>query len=473
MPLRRLLMLVALILPLASQAADVDALKQLVEDIPYPQVNLKARVSFSIREVALHHAGDPSALFESANARLAAAPEDASARLDLATALDALGLGGHEAEYARAATSFASALEADPGDLDAKLGIAQALWEGGNSDEALPIIDELADDHPELWWPPFARAQSAAKPLWDLVDLLGQMAAMEFETPEAFHDWFDSVKTPAVAGLESAIEEGRRDPEVIGNLIQQLAGNALMYVDDANEASGGQQLSPGMFGILVRVQASMAAAISGQDGAVVGLAGVADGLAELARQHPSDVRLQVFSRWASVERALTRAGGGDPMGAWPRMLVIDQRQLTRGELATAAMLKREGGQASDVYELMSVYAVLHGNLAGALSRLRASTEVDPTSAERWEAYLGTLTRTGDLDAIGAAAAESLMYADSGTLRCTAAKVHQKQGDLDAAATELNAAIALDDERLPLARLMLGTIMLKQGDAEGAIEPLRA
>jgi len=220
MPLRRLPMLVALMLPLAGQAADVDALRQLVEDIPYPQVNLKARVSFSAREVALHHAGDPAALLESANARLADVPEDASARLDLAIAREGLGLDGFETEYARAATSFGSALAAAPDDLDAKLGLAQALWEGGNFDEALPIVDELADGHPELWWPHFARAQNAAKPLWELVDLLARMRGLEFATIEAFRDWFESVKTPAVAGLEPAIEAGRRDPEVIGNLVQ-------------------------------------------------------------------------------------------------------------------------------------------------------------------------------------------------------------------------------------------------------------
>jgi tetratricopeptide (TPR) repeat protein len=170
---------------------------------------------------------------------------------------------------------------------------------------------------------------------------------------------------------------------------------------------------------------------------------------------------------------MTKAQGTDFAQLWQQIAPEDRELLTRDELATSAMVKEEGGRISDAYELLAVYGLLHGNLQDALARLRESTEIDPSSAERWEAYIGTLTRTGDIEAIGAAIDEALRHVDNGTLRSGAAKVHQKRGDLDAAETQLLAAIGHEDEQATFARLMLGIVRTKQGRAEEALEPLRA
>ena len=472
MSLRRLMLLAAVLLPGLAPAADIDGLTELVGAMSYPQIDLTARVSLSLRDVALLHAGDPARLLGDADARLVAAPDDPHAHLWRAMALEGLGRESYDVEYAKAAELFRAEVHADPDNTTARLGLAQALWEGGKEDEALPIVDELVDAAPDLWWPRLAQARDAAKPLWELVDLLARMRGMEFGSTDEFSAWFETAKTPAISGLASAIDAGRRDPEALGDLIQQLAGNSLMLTQEASEVSGGA-LSPGLFAVLVRVQASLAGTMAGGETSTSGgFAAVADELARLADEHRADVKVQVFARWASIDRALARAGTANPMNAWPALLDLDRRELTMGEFGAVSLLKQDGGDDSDVYELLSVYALLHGNLGGALDRLRESTQVDPTSAERWEAYIGTLTRTGDIDAIGEAAREGLQHSDSSTLRCVAAKVYQKQNDLVASERELLAAIGHDDDRKPLAQLMLGVTKLKQGNLDAALDRLR-
>jgi tetratricopeptide (TPR) repeat protein len=157
---------------------------------------------------------------------------------------------------------------------------------------------------------------------------------------------------------------------------------------------------------------------------------------------------------------------------WGLLGPQDQEQLTADELATREILQSEAGRTPDAYELAAVYLLLRGDSSGALQTLRESTQHDPASSERWEAYIGVLTQTADLAAVQAAIEQALQQVDNGTLRCALAKVHQKRGELPEAEAQLEAAIALNDDRATFARVMLGVLRLKAGDAAGAVAPLQ-
>ena len=466
-------MALALCLAAPAPAQDAEALQKVIDALPYPGMNFDLGVAIGEREVAIMHLGSPDSVLSEAEARLKTAPEDARAHLQRALALKALDMDGFEEEYERATDLGRAAVEADADDVQARLVLAQSLFESGDTEAALPLIEGLAADQPDLWWPHFALARSGAAALWDLVAVFNAQKAGDYETEAEFLEWFEGAKTPALEGLGGAIYAAREDTEALGNLLQQLADNATAHLARAREAAPDEP-SVRLFGVLIHLQAFLAHAGVTQDASSLdAFAAISGELDAVSEEFPAYVEITTFARWATVCRAMVNCESPDFMGIWRHLRPEDRRQLTRDELATLALIRQLDVPPSDVYELAAVYAMLHGDLHGAIEHLKQSTVAAPTDPERWEAYIGTLTRTGDLELVAAESAEGLKHLDDAILRCALAKTSQKLGDLEAAEEHLVAVVEQGGEWLPFARLMLGVLRLKQGDAEGALELLQA
>jgi tetratricopeptide (TPR) repeat protein len=447
---RLVLVLVAtsVVAPPAAFSLDIESLKLIVAELPYPSLNFALGVTFSIRQTGLLGLGDPVEALQVADEQLAAGLDNPAAHLRRGMALEALGRDGFHDEYARAVELWQATADRDPEDADARLGLAKALVQAGEIEEAAPLVKDLAVSRPDLWWPHYALARLAMGEFSDLV-ISADMSA------------------DAAAG-------GEEDPEAFATRVQQIADNALVHADDALKASPGEPAAR-VLKLLIRTQAALWGAMRGEEGAgLQTLAEMSDELREVAQVCPAEPQIQAFARWTTVCRSLVRSGGAEDLsGLWRYLAPEDQRLLTEGELATNAMVQQEAGRIPDAYELLAVYAMLHGNDREAFDRLAESTRQDPTSPERWEAYIGAMTRTGDLEQIESVLREAIQHVDNGKLRCALAKVHQKRGETEAAEQELAAAIELADDHEPFAHLMLGVLRLKHGNAEGAVEPLQA
>lgn len=439
----------SLLIQSAALSLDTESLKLVVSELPYPSLSFDLGVTFSVRQTALIGLGDPVQALKTADEQIAAQPDDPAAHLRRGMALEALGRDDFRDEYSRAEELYQVTAEKNPQDGDAQLGRAKALLQLGELEQVAPLLQDLTAHHPDLWWPHYALARQTMGEFSDLV-----------------------VSADMTAARPASAEAGEA-PEAFYNRAEQIADNALMHVEDALKASPGEPAARVMK-LLIRIQATLWGAVRGE--APSGLqvfAQVSDELRQVAQACPDDPQLQAFARWTTVCRSLVRAGGGEDLsGLWHSLPAEDRRLLAEDELATNAMVEHEPGRIPDAYELLAVYAMLHGDDPEALNRLAESTQQDPGSAERWEAYIGAVTRTGDLDRIESVLREAMQHVDNGKLRCALAKVYQKRGEPDAAEQELLSAIALADDHQTFARLMLGILRLKRGNAEAAVEPLQ-
>jgi len=445
-----LLVLLAIAMPSRSPAIDMESLKLVAGQLPFPSLNFELGVKFSVRQTALLGLGDPMQALQAAEQQIAADPDDPTAHLQRGMALEALSREGFEDEYARAVELLKPLREADPDDVDIQVDLARAQVQAEAFDEAAPSVKELAQKHPELWWPHYALARRTMDEF---------MASV---------DWSD------LSALRPLTQPEGDDPEAFRTRIQQIADNALMEVEEALRASPGEP-APRVLAVLIRTQAALWGAMGSEEPPGLELfAQMSDELSDVARDCPGEPQIQVFARWTTITKVLSRIGGGDEFsGLWRRLPADDQARLAEDELATSAMVGEESGQIPDAYELLAVYAMLHGDDTEAVARLKESTDQDPSSAERWEAYIGAITRTGDLAEIEAALRGAEEHVDSGKFRAAIAKVYQKRGEVERAEQELLGAIEVGDEYAPFAQLMLGVLKLKNGDVEGAIGPLRA
>jgi len=420
----------------AAHAADQDTLKLIVGELPLPSITFQLGISMTVSQTALVGLGDPIAALKAADEGIAQNPGDAGAHLRRGMGLEVLGRPGREEEYARAVYLYKQALDARADDLAARIGWTRAKVQLDAWDDARPVIKALAMEHPELWWPHMARA----------IDTMT--------------NW-DARSAPA-------------EPEALRNALAQTMDNALAEVGEALRTSPDEP-APRWLGAMLRWLREMPKP-SGSGGAAspAVLAAVDPELREVAKACPGEPMLQVFARWATATRAMMEAGGeGDMAGMWQRMRAQDQRALTEDELATAAMVRTEAGRIPAAYELLAVYAVLHGDDTGAKAWLKQSVDYDPASAERWLAYVANLARLGEVGEMGSAVQEALAKVNNGKLRCTAAKLCALRAEWAEAEKAAQAAVAVGDESLPLAQLMLGVVRLKAGNAAGAVEPLSA
>jgi tetratricopeptide (TPR) repeat protein len=455
-------------------ALDTDSLKLIADEIPYPQMQFGISVGLSADNVLLSSREDPRALLDEAQKRLAEDPNDPEAHSKRGLALYLLREDGAHEEFARAAELWRPIVQQQPDNLEARVGLLRALWETDERQNTAAQVKELADQHPELWWPHFALGQQTADALFGLlgVGYLGSIPPPDFNDPQAVADWGKHFPQEHVAGMAEAIRNAREDPEGFRSLAEKLADEALAHLDKAAKAAP-EEIAPAVLTFLVHWQLGMLKGVA-EGGLTPGIYDAAhDELLKLAEAHPEIPRLRLFANFQQVLGAMVRGQVTDFLGVWDQFTPEDQQRLTADEEATRRILATPDGQASDTYELAALYSLLHGKLDEGIETLRKSTEQDPTSGERWEAYVGVLTQTNDVGAVQAAIGEALKHTDDGTLRCALAKVYQKQGDLAKADAELEAAIALNDDRATFARVMLGVLRLKSGNVEGAIPPLQA
>jgi len=420
----------------AARAADQDMLKLIVGELPLPPITFQLGISMAVGQTALVGLGDPIAALKAADGRIAQNPNDADPHLRRGMALEVLDRPGREEEYARAAYLYQQAMDARADDVDARIGWARAKAQLNAWDEVRPAIRALATEHPELWWPHMALA-------------IDTMAS------------WDAKSAPA-------------EPEALSNALAQVMDNALAEVGEALRASPDEPAPRWLAAMLHWLREVPRSSGPGGAASPGVLARVDPELREAAKACPGEPMLQVFARWATATRAMMEAGGeGDMPGMWQRMRAQDQRMLTEDELATAAMVRTEAGRIPPAYELLAVYAVLHGDDGGAKAWLKQSVDYDPASAERWLAYVANLARLGEVGEMGSAVQEALAKVNNGKLRCTAAKLCALRADWAEAEKAAQAAVAVGDESLPLAQLLLGVVRLKAGNAAGAVEPLSA
>ena len=470
---RAVLPLVALGLAFASPAGalDVESLKWVAAELPYPQMQFGIAVGLSATDAALMTSANPQELLADADRRLAENPDDPQARFDRGAALEVLQDSAASTEYRRAAEFWRPRVEAQPEDVTARLGLARAVTQSGDWAAARPLVAALAGQHPELWWPHFALAQSTAGALFGLLGAGSAGAPVDLDDAEAVAEWGKHFPPERLPAMIEALRRAPADPQAVPTLAQQLAEEALADLGRARQAAP-EELSPAVLVFLIHWQLGMMPGPTGEGPPAAFDTAHAE-LFELAAAHPDVPRLRLFANFQRILAAMVRSQASDFLSVWGRFSPEDQAQLAADEAATRAILATEKGRTSDAYELAGVYSLLHGDLAGGLQTLRENTQVDPKSGERWEAYVGVLTRANDLAKVQAAIEEALAQVDNGTLRCAQAKVLQKQGKTAEAEAELEAAIALNDEQVTFARLMLGVLRLKVGKAEGAVAPLEA
>jgi len=374
--------------------------------------------------------------------------------------------------YRRAAELWRPLAEAQAEDVAARLGLARALAQAGDWAGAEPLVKGLAEGHPDLWWPHFALAHHTAGALFGLLGARYSDAAAppNPDDPQAVAAWSKQFPAEYVSVILDALRKAPEDPGAVVLLAEQLGAQALADLDRARQAAP-DELAPQVLTFLIHWQLGMRSADEkGEQGAFD--AAHAE-LLQLAEAHPDIPRLRLFANFQSVLGAMVRGQVEDFIGVWNRLTPQDRERLTADEAATRALLQTDAGRTPDAYELAALYQLLRGDVEAALTTLRESTEHDPASRERWEAYIGVLTQGSDLGAVKAAIEQALQHADNGTLRCALAKVYQKQGDRAAAEAQLEAAIALHDDRAAFARVMLGLLRLKADNAAGAIAPLEA
>ncbi|MBM3499819.1 MAG: hypothetical protein FJX74_14255, partial [Armatimonadetes bacterium] len=404
-------------------ALDAGSLKLIVAELPYPQMQFGLSVGLSGSDALLMTPADPRELLADADRRLAAKADDPQACFDRGRAREMLRDPGAEEDYRRAVELWRPIAGAEPDNVQARLGLARALVPMGDWPTAQPLAQELAAQHPELWWPHFALAQHVAGALFGLLGtgFLGSIEPPDFDDPQAVAEWGKPFPAERVPAMLEALRRAPEDPSALDVPAQQLAAEALAHLTRAQQAAP-EEIAPPVLAFLIHWQLGML-----QSREAGSYDAAHEELFALAEAHPEIIRLRLFANFQRVLGAMVRGRAGGFLSVWHRFSAEDQAQLAADEAATRQMLKSEAGRTPDAYELAGVYSLLHGDLDGALATLRESTEQDPTSGERWEAYVGVLTQQNDLPAVQTAVEQALRHADNGTLRCALAKVHQKRG----------------------------------------------
>ena len=460
----------------SALALDVGSLKLIVAELSYPLLNFTFGVNMTQRDFGAMLPERATALRAAAEARLAENPDDAQAHLDRGLALKVLEETDAAAEFARAAELWRPTVEAQPGNTEAKLGLARALTEKGDWEAAQPLVGELAEQHPELWWPHFALGERSAEALGSLVMVhLGvppSMRAPDPTDPRAVAEWARCLPVEYADAFVEALRKAQEDPEAFRTLAGQLAEEAVAHLQAAAHAAPDEIAPPLGIANVQGVLWTLEAASHGER-TLAAYRATFDTLARLADDHPELIRLRLFVSFQRVMEAMMRGQVDGFVDVWGRFGPEDQQLLTSDEATIRGMLDTPASQISDTYELAALYPLMRGDIAGGLETLRQNTERDATSAERWEAYLGALGQTRGIDAAQAPLEQALAHLDSGKLRCALAKVYASRDDTDSATAELGKAIALNDDHAAFAQVMLGVLRLKSGDFEGAVAPLQA